>query len=135
MLRCRHSCFSRKWWEYLGKYDPGFELWGGENTELSIKTWLCGGSLKISPCSIIGHVFRKKHPYKNYQVVLVHVYLQRKIDETYGKSRMRSVTTKVRIVILSTFYPDGFSRGVETSCFTFKRCFLLFIDTFSCFSF
>ena len=40
------------------------ELWGGENVDLSLRTWLCGGKLIMCPCSHIGHVFRKAAPYR-----------------------------------------------------------------------
>ena len=55
---------NRAYFVNLGMYDPGFQIWGAENFELSFKTWMCGGRLEVIPCSHVGHVFRAKSPYK-----------------------------------------------------------------------
>lgn len=52
----------KDYFEYLGYYDTGFELWGGENLELSFKAWMCGGEMYQAFCSHVGHMFRAR-PY------------------------------------------------------------------------
>ncbi|XP_067670021.1 polypeptide N-acetylgalactosaminyltransferase 5-like [Haliotis asinina] len=54
----------KKWFTTLGTYDPGLSFWGGENMELSLKTWMCNGTLELLPCSHVGHIFRRRNPVK-----------------------------------------------------------------------
>lgn len=58
----------RQRFEEMGRYDPELRDWGGEEAEISLKTWMCHGRLAISECSFVGHVFRdliisNEHPY------------------------------------------------------------------------
>lgn len=50
--------------EKIGKFDDGLILWGSEDSELSIRTWLLGYRVLCEPSFRVGHLFRPSHPYK-----------------------------------------------------------------------
>lgn len=53
-----------KYWWNRGKMDPLLKTWGGENVEISLRTWLCGGRIMVARDSFVAHGFRYKFPYK-----------------------------------------------------------------------
>lgn len=53
----------RKFFGEIGSLDGGMKIYGGENVELGIRVWLCGGSIEVIPCSKIAHIERSRKPY------------------------------------------------------------------------
>ncbi|XP_053679206.1 putative polypeptide N-acetylgalactosaminyltransferase 9 [Anopheles nili] len=60
-------CINRRFFERLGWYDDGFDIYGIENIELSMKSWMCGGKMVTVPCSRVGHIQKAGHPYLREQ--------------------------------------------------------------------
>ncbi|XP_041785273.1 putative polypeptide N-acetylgalactosaminyltransferase 9 [Anopheles merus] len=54
---------NRTFFERIGWYDDGFDIYGIENIELSVKSWMCGGKMVTVPCSRVGHIQKTGHPY------------------------------------------------------------------------
>ncbi|XP_027712212.1 probable polypeptide N-acetylgalactosaminyltransferase 8 [Vombatus ursinus] len=46
-----------------GSLDAGMMIYGGENVELALRVWQCGGKIEILPCSRIAHLERATKPY------------------------------------------------------------------------
>lgn len=63
---------TKEWW-LKGEMDAGLQIWGGENVEISLRTWLCGGEIYVAKSSYVAHAFRSKFPYAVAYYELSHV--------------------------------------------------------------
>ncbi|CAN2389770.1 Polypeptide N-acetylgalactosaminyltransferase 15 [Pristimantis euphronides] len=50
----------RHYFQNIGQFDTFMNISGVENIELSIRVWLCGGSVEIVPCSRVGHLLKNQ---------------------------------------------------------------------------
>ncbi|XP_010075603.1 PREDICTED: probable polypeptide N-acetylgalactosaminyltransferase 8, partial [Pterocles gutturalis] len=53
----------RKFLGEIGVLDGGMHIYGGENVELGLRAWQCGGKIEVLPCSRIAHLERNHKPY------------------------------------------------------------------------
>lgn len=53
----------KKYFYRVGSYDEKMKIWGGEEIEMSIRIWSCGGSIVMPLCSRVGHMTRKRRHY------------------------------------------------------------------------
>ncbi|XP_058413592.1 probable polypeptide N-acetylgalactosaminyltransferase 8 [Diceros bicornis minor] len=47
----------------IGSLDGGMLVYGGENVELSLRVWQCGGRIEVLPCCRVAHLERHHKPY------------------------------------------------------------------------
>lgn len=54
----------RDWFFEIGGHDQEMQAWGGENIDLSLRIWRCGGEIVYAPTSYVGHMWRKTNDEK-----------------------------------------------------------------------
>ncbi|XP_036102908.1 inactive polypeptide N-acetylgalactosaminyltransferase-like protein 5 [Molossus molossus] len=84
---------NRHYFYEIGQFDKEMNFWGGENLELSLRIWMCGGQLYILPCSRVGHLnkwsnrntneSRRALIYNNLR--LVHVWLDEYKEQVFSR--------------------------------------------------
>uniref|UniRef100_A0A674JEQ7 Polypeptide N-acetylgalactosaminyltransferase n=1 Tax=Terrapene triunguis TaxID=2587831 RepID=A0A674JEQ7_9SAUR len=47
----------------IGVLDGGMHIYGGENVELGLRVWQCGGQIEVLPCARVAHLERAHKPY------------------------------------------------------------------------
>lgn len=48
----------KDYFNHIGTFDEGMKIWGGENIDLALRAWTCGGRVSVVPCSRVGHLFK-----------------------------------------------------------------------------
>ena len=81
VLTGQGSCWftTRKWNDYIGLLDEGVGSWGNVGIEISLRTWLCGGTQIVNKKVWQAHWFRKDdggftYPMDGRQVAKAHKY-------------------------------------------------------------
>jgi len=55
----------------LGEYDPEILYYGAEHVDLSLRVWMCGGTIETIPCSNVGHIYREFNRFSQEQDPLI----------------------------------------------------------------
>ena len=86
----------KSFFEEIGSYDEDMQGWGGENIEISIRTWSCGHKIELIPCSIVGHIFRQKNPtrFPGTDIRSVLFFNRKRLVETWMDSPYKEIFYK-----------------------------------------
>ena len=105
------SCWftTREWNDYIGLLDEGVGSWGNVGIEVSLRTWLCGGSLILNPKAWQAHWFRVgqggfPYPMSGRQVARAHKYTR---ENYYYKDDAFEHQTRPFYWLIEKFQPPG----------------------------
>ncbi|MCR8927478.1 glycosyltransferase [Priestia megaterium] len=95
----------------IGGFDKGFQVWGHEDVEISLKMWLFGYTCYVQPSVTILHIFRTKTP---YPLKYEHVYFNmlRMVYSHFKKERIYKFREIIGNHYLSRVEPWVLKSGV-----------------------
>jgi GT2 family glycosyltransferase len=96
---------SRQWYEHIGGLDRGLRVWGGENIDVPLRTWLAGGSCVVAGGVEVGHLYNEQG-----------TRLMSGVDFTYNKMRVAHNVFSAetfRTVMRSLRYLEGFKEALS----------------------
>ncbi len=105
----------------IGGFDEGFQTFGNEDVELSIRAWLFGYRILATPLTKINHIFRTKNPYpvsqhdidyNNMRIAMSHFNEQR-IEKILGQMKSRNNTEYVEHIMSNISKSDVYEQRIR----------------------
>lgn len=106
--------------QQVGGFDRGFNSWGYEDVELSLKLWLFGYQVFVTPYLRIGHYFRKTTPYSVDAIEFVYNRLRMAISHL-KEDRIVKLTNLVKNKV---DMPVLFAKVLFSDCMEQRRDYL-----------
>ncbi|ELU05643.1 hypothetical protein CAPTEDRAFT_229009 [Capitella teleta] len=105
VLRGNIFAVTQQYFKAIGGYEENLSEFGGENLELSVRSWLCGGPIYVNPCSRVG-ILNLKDPvkiqsHKNLRLI-TEVWFASYKDIAYRTSNVDSSVSSAEKVIIET---------------------------------
>lgn len=127
------SCWftTREWNDYIGLLDERVGSWGNVGIEVSLRTWLCGGSQIVNPRVWQAHWFRKDeggfpYPMDGRQVARAHAFTR---DNYYFHDDAFEHQTRPFSWIIEKFAPVPGWEAFLTDGYTAPRVIVYYTDS------